>query len=64
MEEKRGRKEKVCVELTSDLAEYGEEESAESTSVRVCVCVCSGGLVCVCACVSWPACVLISMWVV
>lgn len=51
----------VSVELTSDLAEYGKEESAEST-------LCVGGIQCegksVCAHVLWPVCVLVSVWVV
>lgn len=53
----------VSVELTSDLAEYGKEESAESilcVEGIQCVCMC----VCKCVCVLWPVCVLVSVWVV
>lgn len=54
----------VSVELTSDLAEYGKEESAEST-----LCVDGGDPVCMCVCVNsvcvlWLVCVLVSVWVV
>lgn len=68
-ETERGEKRKiqpvcvVSVGLTSDLAEYGKEESVESPlcvgdplSLSVCARAC--------VCVLWPVCVLISVWVV